>query len=148
LDALARVRAARWPRDPVLGETTCNIGVIAGGTRSNVIAAEAQADLQIRLVTEGAPVRELLEQAVGGLAEIEYLSEAAPVHMLAVDGFEQCAVRFMTDIPHLTNWGQPLLLGPGSILVAHTDHERVSKRELLKSVELYTRLVKCLESRV
>ena len=144
LDALARVRAAEWPRDDVLGETTCNIGVIEGGTRSNVIAAEAQADLHIRLVTEAAPVRELLEEAVSGLAEIEYLSEAAPVRMLAVEGFEQCAVRFMTDIPHLTNWGAPLLLGPGSILVAHTDHEGVSKRELEESVELYTRLVRTL----
>ena len=148
LDALARVRAIEWPRDGVLGETTCNIGVIIGGTRSNVIAAHAEADLHLRLVTQAAPVRELLEQAVGGLAEIEYLSEAAPVHMLAVEGFEQCAVRFMTDIPHLTNWGAPLLLGPGSILVAHTDHERVSKRELQESVELYMRLVKSLKSQV
>jgi acetylornithine deacetylase len=144
LDVLADVRACAWPRDDSLGETTCNIGVIRGGTRSNVIPAEAEADLHFRLVTAGQPVREMLERAVGGRAEIEYLSEAAPVRLVALDGFEQCAVRFMTDIPHLSNWGAPLLLGPGSILVAHTDEERVSKRELEEAVELYTRLARTL----
>jgi acetylornithine deacetylase len=141
LDVLQDVRSCRWPSDASLGETTCNIGVIRGGNRSNVIPAEAEADLQLRLVTEGAPVRELLERAVGGRAEIEYLSEAAPIRLFTLDGFEQCAVRFMTDIPHLTNWGAPLLLGPGSILVAHTDEERINKRELERAVELYVKLV-------
>lgn len=140
LDVLADVRALKWPADESLGETTCNIGVIQGGTRANVIPAEAQADLQLRLVTEVAPVREMLERAVRGRAEIEYLSEAAPIRLLTLSGFEQCAVRFMTDIPHLSNWGTPLLLGPGSILVAHTDQERVVKRELEEAVGLYVRL--------
>jgi acetylornithine deacetylase len=144
LDVLATVRACQWPGDSSLGETTCNIGVIQGGTRSNVIPAEAVADLQLRLVTEGEPVRQLLERAVDGRAEIEYLSEAAPVRLLALEDFEQCAVRFMTDIPHLTNWGTPLLMGPGSILVAHTDEERVSKQELEEAVELYIRLAHTL----
>jgi acetylornithine deacetylase len=144
LDVLGDVRACAWPSDAALGETTCNIGVIRGGTRSNVIPSEAEADLQIRLVTEAEPVREMLEQAVRGRASIEYLSEAAPVRLVALDGFEQCAVRFMTDIPHLTNWGAPLLLGPGSILVAHTNEERINKQELEEAVELYIRLVHTL----
>lgn len=144
LDILADIRALSLPRDANLGETTCNIGVIRGGTRPNVIAAEAEADLQLRLVTEVRPVREILERAVKGRAEIEYLSEAAPIRLLTLDGFEQCAVRFMTDIPHLSNWGTALLLGPGSILVAHTDEERVSKQELEEAVELYMRLARTL----
>ena len=53
-------------------------------------------------------------------------------------------VRFTTDIPYLSNWGRPLLIGPGSILDAHTDHERVSKAELERSVELYVELAKKL----
>jgi len=144
LDVLSDVRACAWPNDARLGETTCNIGVVAGGTRSNVIPAEARADLHIRLVTDGRPVRRMLEEAVRGRAEIEYLSEAAPVRLVTLDDFEQCAVRFMTDIPHLSNWGAPLLLGPGSILVAHTDEERISKRELTQAVRLYTGLARRL----
>jgi acetylornithine deacetylase len=147
LDVLASVRACRWPTDDFFGETTCNIGRIQGGTRPNVIPAEAQAELQIRLVTDAAPVKEAIERAVAGRAQVEYLSVASPVRMLAVDGFEPCIVRFTTDIPHLSNWGSPLLIGPGSILLAHTLEERVGKRELAEAVELYTGLVRSLLAR-
>ena len=58
--------------------------------------------------------------------------------------FEQKVVRFTTDIPHLGNWGQPLLLGPGSILVAHTKDEFVLKKDLEDAVGLYVNLVKKL----
>jgi acetylornithine deacetylase len=147
LDVLADLRACAWPRDEFFGETTCNIGTVQGGTRTNVIPAEAEAQLQIRLVTPSAEVRKILEEAVAGRARIEYLSVAEPVRMHAVEGFEQEVVRFTTDIPYLSRWGSPLLLGPGSILDAHTDGERVSKRELEESVELYVRLVKSLAGR-
>jgi acetylornithine deacetylase len=144
LDVLADVRACEWPRDEFFGETTCNIGTVEGGTRPNVIPAEARAELQIRLVTESWVVKEILERAAAGRVGVEYLSVAEPVRMLAVEGFERDVVRFTTDIPYLSNWGKPLLLGPGSILDAHTSHERVSKRELEESVGLYERLARSL----
>lgn len=147
LDVLADIRAMHWPTDEFFSETTCNIGTIRGGTRPNVIPAEAQAELQIRLVTDAAPVREAVERAVAGRARVEYLSTANPVRMLAVAGFEQRVVRFTTDIPQLSNWGVPLLIGPGSILLAHTSKERVGKRELAQAVDLYTGLVRTLLAR-
>jgi acetylornithine deacetylase len=146
LDVLADVRAAAWPRDEFFGETTCNIGTVSGGTRPNVIPAEAEAVLQIRLVTPSSEVKRILEGIAEGRARVEYLSTAEPVRMLSAEGFEREVVRFTTDIPYLKSWGEPLLIGPGSILDAHTDGERVSKRELEESVELYTRLVKSLLS--
>jgi acetylornithine deacetylase len=144
LDVLADVRAATWPRDEFFGETTCNIGTVRGGTRPNVIPAEAEAELQIRLVKPSPEIKSIIEGVAEGRARVEYLSTAEPVRMLSVEGFEREVVRFTTDIPYLKSWGQPLLIGPGSILDAHTDGERVSKRELEESVELYTRLVKTL----
>jgi acetylornithine deacetylase len=147
LDVLADIRSCRWPTDEFFGETTCNIGRVEGGTRPNVIPADAHAELQIRLVTDAAPVKEALERAVAGRAQVEYLSVADPVRMLAVEGFEPCIVRFTTDIPHLTNWGEPLLIGPGSILLAHTSDERVEKRELAEAVDIYTTLARSLLSR-
>jgi acetylornithine deacetylase len=147
LDVLQSIRECHWPKDDLLGHTTCNIGVISGGTRANVIPAEASAQLQLRLVSNAASVREILERTIDGRAEVKYLSENDPVHMRAVDGFEQCVVRFTTDIPYLSNWGTPLLLGPGSILNAHTDHESVGKQELTESVDLYVRLVRALLAR-
>jgi acetylornithine deacetylase len=147
LDALENIRRCQWPGDEVFGETTCNIGVLRGGARANVIPAEAQADLQIRLATSGAPVKRLLEAAIAGRAQIEYFSDHDPVRLLALEEFEQCVPRFTTDIPYLSNWGTPLLLGPGSIFVAHTDHEYISKSELTAAVNLYARLAKILIAR-
>ena len=145
LDVLESIRTCRWPTDPVLGDTTCNIGVIKGGTRPNVISEDASANLMIRLVSEADAVKHILEDAVAGRATLEYISAHNPVRLHTVEGFEECVVRFTTDIPYLTNWGQPLLLGPGSILDAHTDHERIAKSELLGAVELYVKLVQALK---
>jgi acetylornithine deacetylase len=140
LDILDDVRACEWPEDPFFGTTTCNIGVISGGTRPNVIADKARAELQIRLGIDIEHVRKVLEEAVGTRGRLEYSSAHNPVRLFAVNGFEQCVVRFTTDVPYLSQWGKPLLLGPGSILDAHTAHERVSKRDLERAVSLYTNL--------
>jgi len=144
LDILERIRKADWPRDEVLGATTCNIGVISGGTRANVVPDSAEAVLQLRLVSDVGRVKEILEAAIDGRAEVEYLSEHDPVHLLTVESIEKCVVRFTTDIPYLSHWGTPLLLGPGSILNAHTDHEFVEKSELTSAVELYVQLARTL----
>jgi acetylornithine deacetylase len=144
LDVLADVRRIEWPQDDFFGATTCNIGTVEGGTRPNVIPAAASAELQIRLVTESARIKEQIERAVAGRAQVEYLSVAEPVRLFAPEGFAREVVRFTTDIPYLPNWGTPLLLGPGSILDAHTVGERISKDELTRSVELYMRLARAL----
>jgi acetylornithine deacetylase len=141
---LADIRNIVWPKDDLLGETTCNIGIISGGTRPNVIPEEAEAVLQFRLVGPAQSVRSQLEQAIDGRAEIEYLSEHEPVHLHTIAGFKQCTVRFTTDIPYLSAWGVPLLIGPGSILNAHTDHESVGKQELLDAVDLYVEMARAL----
>ena len=147
LDVLQDIRAHVWPSDNFFGATTCNIGTLAGGTRSNVIPAAAAADLQLRLVTDSAHIVAELKRIATGRAEVEVLSISEPVRMLAVAGLEQTVVRFTTDIPYLSNWGAPLLVGPGSILAAHTAHERVSKRELARAVDLYAQLVRTLLAR-
>lgn len=144
LDALESIRTCEWPKDDLLGETTCNIGVINGGTRPNVVPAAAEAELQIRLVSKVESVKSILEKAVAGRAEIEYMSAHEPIYLKTVSGIEQCVVRFTTDIPCLSEWGKPLLLGPGSILNAHTDHEFVEKRELTEAVNLYVGIVRTL----
>jgi acetylornithine deacetylase len=150
LDVLASIRRLEWPSDEALGETTCNIGVIGGGTRANVVPDEAFAELQlrlVRLVSKAEPIREALEAAIAGRAEVEYLSEHEPMRLETMEEFECCVVRFTTDIPYLSNWGKPLLLGPGSILNAHTQHEFVEKQELTSAVDIYARLAHALLAR-
>ncbi len=144
LDILNDVRQIEFPDDEFFGETTNNIGLISGGLKTNVIAPNAEAGLHIRLATDEKPILEVLENTVDGRGEIEVMSIAKPVKMLQVEGFRQKVVRFTTDIPHLSNWGTPLLLGAGSILVAHTKDEFVLKRDLEEAVGLYVNLVKTL----
>ena len=144
LRVLEDIRKVDWPRDDVFSETTCNIGVISGGTRANVIPSDAQATIQIRLAVSAEVVKEILDRAVAGRASIEYKSVHDPVRLTTIDGFETMLARFTTDIPYLSNWGTPLLIGPGSILVAHTDHERVGKQELMDAVDRYANLARSL----
>ena len=144
LDILQDVRRAEFPNDDFFGETTVNIGTIEGGVALNVIPPRAEAGIAVRLTTPRADIEPLLEEIVNTRGAIEVLSCSEPVKMLQIEGFNQKVVRFTTDIPYLTKWGQPLLLGPGSILVAHTKDEFVLKKDLETAVELYVNLVKKL----
>lgn len=147
LDILNDVRTTRFPNDDFFGETTVNIGTIEGGVALNVIPPNAEAGIAIRLTTKKEPVEQALESVVRGRGDIEVLSVSEPVRMIEVEGFRQKIVRFTTDIPHMPNWGKPLLLGPGSILVAHTKNEFVLKKDLERAVELYRNLALRLLSR-
>src|SRR6478672_4547967 len=144
LDILEDVRHTKFPNDEVFGDTTVNIGTIEGGAALNVIPPTAEAGLAIRLTTKKQPIEDAIRSVVRDRGEIEILSFSEPVRMLDLDGFNKKVVRFTTDIPHMPNWGSPLLLGPGSILVAHTKDEFVLKKDLGDAVGLYVSLAKRL----
>jgi acetylornithine deacetylase len=138
IQALDNVLHIELPSEPGIGPSTLNIGLIEGGRAPNVIADRATGQVMVRLVGPADETRAALEKAVAGLAEIEFTLEIPFLRLKAIEGLETMIAAFATDIPALTNWGEPLLLGPGSIHVAHTPHERLAKRELLAAVELYT----------
>ncbi|MCI0695855.1 peptidase dimerization domain-containing protein [candidate division KSB1 bacterium] len=144
LEVLNDIRALALPTHLVLGETTCNLGTIAGGVQANVIPDFAKAELMFRIITDVTSIKNLLEQTIAGRAQIHYTFECEPVFLEDLQGFETTVVAFTTDIPLLTNWGRPLLLGPGSILDAHTPHERIAKTELAQAVEIYCQIAKNL----
>jgi len=141
LDVLNDLRHAELPSEETLGATTLNIGVIKGGVAANVIPADAEAELMFRVVTSSESLKRLVEDVVASRAEIGYTFECDPVFTERMDRFETTVVSFTTDIPLLTNWGRPLLFGPGSILDAHTAGEKISKRELTAAVDVYTQMV-------
>jgi acetylornithine deacetylase len=144
VEAMNRILALELPVEEGIGPSTLNIGQIQGGRAPNVIADHAEAQVLIRLVCDSASTREAIESCVAGLAEVDFTLEIPFVRLRAVEGFPTMVAKFTTDIPQLSNWGEPLLLGPGSIHVAHTPHEKLSKRELLEAVELYVEIAKSL----
>jgi acetylornithine deacetylase len=147
LDALEKVRRISLPHDSVLGLTTLNIGTIAGGRAPNVIADEAHAEVLVRLTGDAAIVRDAIAAAIDGRAELKEVLAVPVIHFERVDGLPTTIVSYTTDVPALCPaWGKPVMLGPGSILVAHTAEERMPKRELAEAVQIYANMVQQLQT--
>jgi len=145
LDALDRIRRIHLPVDKVLGASTLNIGVLRGGRAPNVIADEAEAEIFVRVVGDVTDLRKDIERAAAPEAVAGEVLFIPAAHLGSLDGFATTVVAFTTDIPAFDGaWGEPYLIGPGSIHVAHTSEERIPKSQLLESVELYKRLVQSL----
>ena len=147
VDALVALRTLDLPVSPTLGATTYTVSLIDGGVAPNVVPPHASAEVNFRIVGPAAAVRAALEP-VTALVEIEDVVEVPPVEMVTVPGFETAVFPFTTDIPFLSAWGQPLLFGPGSVLVAHTAEEHVRVDELRAAVGHYRAIAMTLLERV
>ena len=145
LDVLGEIRAMKLPSEAVLGDGTLNVGVIAGGRAPNVVADEARAEIMFRTVGDPSILRAGVALAVRGRAEAREAIHIPAIHLTPFDGLPATSVAFATDIPALgEGWGKPFLIGPGSIHLAHTEEERIPKRELTEAVEIYVLMVKQL----
>jgi acetylornithine deacetylase len=144
LDALAALRAMPLPYNPEIGSSTMNIGIIEGGRATNVVPDFAKAQLLYRLVGLSDPLRKAIEYAVGALAQVEFVLDIPYMRFVTVPSVPTMTASFTTDIPQLSAWGTPVLFGPGSILVAHTEREFLAKRELLEAVEQYEKIARHL----
>jgi acetylornithine deacetylase len=149
LDVLARLRALPLPTDPVLGETTLNIGTVAGGRAANVVADQARAEVTVRTVGPAGDLKRRISEAVHAVpgVRIAEIRETPAVQLGSLPGFATTIVKYTTDIPRLGAWGEPFLLGPGSIHVAHTPEERVAKQDLLDAARHYRDMVRQLRDR-
>ena len=144
LDALVALRGVDLPVDPLLGATTYTVGVLSGGVAPNVVPPAAEADVNFRTVEPAARVRERLDAALPRTVSIDDVMIVPPIRLTTLPGFETAPFSFTTDIPFLTAWGKPLLVGPGSIHVAHTAEEHVRIEELAQSVDLFEKLARDL----
>lgn len=140
MDVLVSLRGASWPEDPQLGRTHYTVGLISGGVAPNVIPPNAEAEVFFRTVGAHDELRRVLGETVAGRVEVEEILELPAVRLHTVPGFETEVFAYFSDVPFLSNWGTPLLLGPGTIHVAHTDHEQVAIADLEKAVDLYADL--------
>jgi len=147
LELLPTVRSLKLASDPILGDTTVNIGTIRGGTEANIIPAHAEAELMFRLVGDVDPLKKKILKWAKGKADVEWGSHIPAQRFATVPGFDTGPVAYTSDIPLLSNWGEPLLFGPGSIHVAHTPDEYIDVEELRASVDIYERLARTLLAR-
>ena len=141
LDVLHDIRQIPLPQDALLGCSTLNIGTIDGGRAPNVVADYAEAEIMFRTIGDPAKTREAVSAATAGRAEAREVFYTPAVQLAKLDGLPTTVVAFTTDIPSFEGtWGQPFLIGPGSIHVAHTSEERIPKRELCEAVDIYARM--------
>jgi len=143
--ALARLRVMPLPSDPEVGPCTLNIGQIEGGRAPNVIPDYAHADLLYRLVGPSSDLRRQISRTAGDEVQVKFPLELPFLRLRTVDGLPTMIAAFTTDIPKLTNWGEPLLIGPGSIHVAHTEGEFIEKQQLAEAIELYCTIANQLQ---
>lgn len=146
VDALVAMRGIEWPTDRDLGRTFYTVGLIQGGIAPNVIPPSAEAEAMFRTVGPHEDVRRRLEAGVRGRATVEDVLVVPPVRLTTLPGFDPKVFSFTTDIPWLDKWGAPLLLGPGSVTVAHTADEHVPIAELHRAVDIYEQLARSLMS--
>lgn len=144
LDILQTIRQMDFGQDPVLGQTTVNIGMIEGGLAPNVIPSSASAKVSLRTSLSSEKILERIREASLAQVEIEVLTRSEPQTLFTVPGFEKAVLPFGSDIPYLKSFGKPLLIGPGSVLDAHTETEKIDKRQLLEAVPIYKKLVRTL----
>lgn len=140
LDVLHDLRDGRWPADPELGVTHYTVGLISGGVAPNVIPPHAEAEVFFRTVGAHDALRATLQAIVAGRVEVQEILELPAVRLHTVPGFATEVFSYFSDVPFLSRWGTPLLLGPGTIHVAHTDHEQVAIADLERAVDLYAAL--------
>lgn len=146
VDAIVALRSVRWPEDPVLGRTFYSVGLINGGVAPNVISPAADAELMFRTVGAPGELRTAIETTVGHLVTVEDVLHVPPVRLTTVPGMETAVFSFTTDIPFLDRWGAPVLVGPGSVTLAHTANEYCEVAELQRAVDVYVAIATTLMS--
>ncbi|MHA7839394.1 MAG: M20 family metallopeptidase [bacterium] len=158
-------RALERTRDPALGSGTLSIGVVRGGQAPNIVPDRAEIWIDRRTLPgeTAAEVREQIARSLeaAGLADevdIELCAEekpplSTPADSAAVRGVAaaldsvglstDCGpVAFGTDAGVFARSGIPgVVLGPGSISVAHTAREFVPVSEVEIMVRIFERLL-------
>jgi len=147
LETLQNVQHITSPSHPVLGDMTLNIGSIQGGRAPNVIPDHAKAQLLFRTVQPHADLKRQLEACLEPRVSIAYPLEIPSVVSTAPVGWQTTVVSFASDLPFLAAWGEGYQLGPGTIRVAHTEDERISKADLEHGITLYEKLARDLLAR-
>ena len=141
LDVLHDIRGIPLPGDGLLGGSTLNIGTIRGGRAPNVVADHAEAEVMFRTIGDPSGLRQAVASAAAGRAEAHEVLHTPAIRLNKFEGLPTTVVAFTTDIPTFEGaWGEPYLIGPGNIHVAHTAEERIAKKQLSEAVEIYVRM--------
>ena len=138
VDFMERLRAAGFPDDPDLGPTTWNVGQLRSDNPQNILSPELTCRLYFRTTfASDAAVVEWMRAQAGATLSVREFGGDAPARYHTLPGFPAKPVSFGSDAPHLTNFGQKVICGPGSITVAHRDDEFLAYADLEQAITNY-----------
>ena len=162
------LKAADFGIDPILGETTWNIGQLHSDNPQNILSPELTCRLYFRttFVSDQAvqdwmssaprqwPELSLRRSEPGSChsracprnLSIEAIGGDSPAEYLTLPGFETAPVAFGSDAPHLSNFDHKIICGPGSIRFAHRDDEHILVRDLETAAGQYVRMYHALQN--
>ena len=138
VDFMERLRAAGFPEDPALGATTWNVGQLCSDNPQNILSPELTCRIYFRTTfASDAKVVEWMRAQESDTLRVEEFGGDAPARYLTLPGFPAKSVAFGSDAPHLTNFAQKIICGPGSIAVAHRDDEFLALADLEQAITNY-----------
>ena len=174
-DFMNALRSIGFPHDPVLGETTWNIGRLSSDNPQNILSDRLTCRVYFRTTFESDEMVCNVMKNIAGLeaklrfgrpkaqdgSDIVAMEVAdwqrymkvtafggdAPTRFEVLDGFKTKPVSFGSDAPQLKCFGRKMLCGPGSILVAHRDNEHILLSDLEKAIENYIEIYKTIANR-
>ena len=145
MNYLEKVRNYKWPENDILGKTLFNIGKISGGEAMNTLASKAQAECVIRVVSSAKDIDDTLKSLLIEGVEINTYSASDPVELYCPAQIKETInVNYGSDVFYLQEAARVLMLGPGTILNAHTGNEHILISELNQAVEKYQQLIRIL----
>ena len=155
------LKAKDFGMDPILGETTWNIGLVHSDNPQNILSPELTCRLYFRttfvsdeavqkwmneapaLLRDGRSEPAMTSSVIPGLTgnlAVTARGGDTPARYWTVEGLPSKSVAFGSDAPHLKNFTHKAICGPGSITVAHRDDEHVLVADLATAVEQYLAL--------
>ena len=141
LDFMNALRGAGFPEDPELGATTWNVGLLRSDNPQNILSPSLSCRLYIRTTfASDAAVTEWVRAQASESLKVKEFGGDTPAHYFTLPGFPTQTVAFGSDAPHLTNFDQKILCGPGSITVAHRDDEFLSKADFEQAITNYVKI--------
>ncbi len=171
-DFVNALRSIVFPPDPMLGETTWNIGRLVSDNPQNIISDRLTCRVYFRTTFESDEmVCNVMKNIAGENARLRFgrrkvqdgsdivakdvalwqkmmsvkaFGGDSPTRYETIEGFPVKPVSFGSDAPQLTNFKRKILCGPGSILVAHRPEEHIALADLETAIDNYVRMYETL----
>ena len=141
VDFMERLRAAGFPDDPVLGPTTWNVGKLVSDNPQNILSPSLTCRIYFRTTfASDAAVTEWMRAQASDTLRVEAFGGDAPARYFTLPGIPSKPVSFGSDAPHLTNFRQKVICGPGTITVAHRDDEFLAFADLEQAISNYVNI--------